>query len=355
MRTIDFLDGKVVAVDQTLIPREFKTVELSTVDEICGAIRRLAIRGAPAIGVAGAFGIIVGAANLPTKTTEEVFTHIEGLRRKLIGVRPTAINLKWAVDSIVEYAYSIKDLKYDAFLEKLTLRARRMADDEVRRAESLSAFGATLVPESGARILTHCSTGPLCTVDYGLGMGAVYTAMKQGKKVHVFTDETRPRLQGAKINTFDLKRMGIPFTLITDDSAAFVMKREKVDMLFISADRVAANGDTAAKIGVYGLSIAAREHGIPVYVFCPMSTIDYSTMRGDDIEIEERDAEEVLSINGDYIAPRDTPVLNYAFDITPARYINAIITDLGIVKPPFEANLAGLRKTFEEALENGAR
>jgi len=348
MRTIDWINDKVVIIDQTLIPYEFKTIELSTVNEICDAIYRLAVRGAPAIGAAGAFGVVTAARNLPEQTTEAFFGGIDTLRDKLIAVRPTAVNLKWAVEAIVEHAHSIRTPNYADFVAGLTAFAVKLADDEVARAKRLSEFGATLIPDEGANIITHCSTGPLCTVDHGLGMGVVYTAMQQGKKVHVYTDETRPRLQGAKINTFDLKRMGIPYTLITDNTAAWVMKQGKADMVFISADRIVANGDTAAKIGVYGLSINAHAHNIPVYIFAPMSTLDFSIKHGDEIEIEERDAEEVLKINDTYIAPPDTPVLNYAFDVTPNKYITAIITDVGIAYPPFESSLLELKSKYEE-------
>lgn len=350
MRTIDWVNNKVVIVDQTAIPYEFKTLELSTVDEICDSIYKLEVRGAPAIGAAGAYGIVIWTMSVENKSTKEVFEGLEEISKKLIAVRPTAVNLKWAVEAMVEYAYSIKDLEYDELIKKLLQRANKIADDEVEKALKISEFGSTLIPDEGANILTHCSTGPLCTVDHGLGMGVVYTAMKQGKKVHVFTDETRPRLQGAKINTFDLKRMGVPFTLITDNTAALVMKKGMVDAVFISADRVVANGDTAAKIGVYGVSVVAKEHGIPVYIFCPMSTVDFDTENGDSIEIEERSSEEVLKINDTWIAPPETPVLNYAFDITPYKYITAIITDLGIAYPPFKQNLRKLKEKYEESV-----
>lgn len=341
MRTIEWNFEKecIQAINQTKIPYTMETIDINTVDEAIDAIYTLTVRGAPAIGACGAMALALYCKNLPEQTSEAFYAGLDEEAERIIAVRPTAVNLKWAVNKSVNEikGAALKDIK--EIYNTLVKIANDIADNEVANAKLIGEYGASLIPENGANIHTHCSTGPLCTVDYGLGMGAVYAAMKQGKKVHVFTDETRPRMQGTKINTFDLKRMGIPYTLICDDTAALLMKLGKIDMVFISADRVVANGDVAAKIGVYGVAICAKEHGIPVYCFSPTSTIDYNLKSGDEIELEQRPADEVLNICGTYVAPADTPALNYAFDVTPAKYWDAIITEKGIAYPPYEESL----------------
>ena len=341
MRTIEWNFEKkcIQAVDQTKIPYSYEIMDINTVDEAIDAIYALAVRGAPAIGTCGAMALALYCKNLPEQTAEAFYAGLDSEAARIVATRPTAVNLKWAVEkSVSEIKAADFDNTKDIF-NKLVSIANGIADKEVENAKRIGEFGATLIPETGANIHTHCSTGPLCTVDYGLGMGVVYTAMKQGKPVHVYTDETRPRMQGTKINTFDLKRMGVPYTLICDDTSALLMKLGKIDMVFISADRVVGNGDVAAKIGVYGIAICAKEHGIPVYCFAPTSTIDYNLKSGDDIKLEQRPADEVLNICGTYVAPPDTPVQNYAFDVTPAKYWTAIITEKGIAYPPFSESL----------------
>lgn len=339
MRTIEWKEDSIYIIDQTKIPEHYEVKCLNTVEETMDAIYTLAVRGAPAIGTAGAMAVALYCKNLKEKTLEAFYEGLRAQADRIIEVRPTAVNLKWAVEETVQYVEAKQFGSYEELYNGLVGFANKIADNEVENAKRIGEFGASLIPDKGANIHTHCSTGPLCTVDYGLGMGAVYTAMKQGKKVHVFTDETRPRLQGAKINTFDLKRMGVPYTLICDNTAPMLMKQGKIDMVFISADRVVANGDVAAKIGVYGAAICAKAHNIPVYCFAPTSTLDFELKSGDEIHIEERSSEEVLNINGVYIAPADTPVLNYAFDVTPAKYWDAIITEKGIAYPPYTQSL----------------
>lgn len=345
MRTIEWNYEKqcIQAIDQTKIPYEFVTMDICDVDTAIEAIYSLAVRGAPAIGVCGAMALALYCKNLPEQTAECFFPGLDAVAERIIATRPTAVNLKWAVEKSVADIKASGMQKTDAIFNRLVKIANDIADKEVENAKKIGEYGASLVPESGANIHTHCSTGPLCTVDYGLGMGAVYAAMKQGKSVHVFTDETRPRMQGTKINTFDLKRMGIPYTLICDDAAALLMKLGKIDMVFISADRVVGNGDVAAKIGVYGVAICAKAHNIPLYCFAPTSTIDYQLKSGSEIVLEQRPAEEILKVSGVYLAPPDTPTLNYAFDVTPAAYWDAIITEKGIVYPPFNQSLQKLK------------
>lgn len=347
MRTVFWENDKLCLIDQTLIPEEYKVLRLDKVEEVAEAIIKLRVRGAPAIGVAAAFGVVLGAIQAASKDVSFVLAELKKVGEVLVRTRPTATNLAWAVEQMLSYAETMQDIPYAEFINKLVAKAKQMADDEVAIAQRISKYGAEVIPKEGAKIITHCNTGPLCTIDVGLCMGAVHEAVKQGKKVHVFTDETRPRLQGAKLNTFDLKNLGVPFTLITDNTAAYVMKKGMVDLAFIGADRVAANGDTAAKIGVYGLAVLAREHGIPLFCFSPMATIDYSIQSGEEIIIEERDPEEVLKINGVSIAPANTPVLNYAFDVTPAKYFSGIITEYGIAYPPFKKSLQELKEKYE--------
>lgn len=351
MRTVFWERDRACMIDQTLLPFETKVLALDTPEEVYEAICTMRVRGAPAIGVSGAMGVVLGVKHVPEKTTEAALEAMETLCPYLIGARPTATNLEWAVRRIWSYAKKIAALPYPEFYAALVEKAMEMADNEVAIARRLSENGAALIPDEGANISTHCSCGPLCTVDYGLNMGVVYAAHRQGKKVHVYTDETRPRLQGAKLNAYDLRRMGVPYTLIPDNHAAYLMQLGKIDMVFLGADRVVANGDTAAKVGVYGLSIAAKEHGIPVYMCCPFSTVDFSKKTGAEIVIEERGPEEVLKVNGTWIAPEDTPVLNYAFDVTPGRYFAGIVTEVGVAYPPFTQSLKDLKKIYDREQE----
>lgn len=347
MRTIFWEDDAACIIDQTLLPAELKVARLYTVKEIGDAIYALKVRGGPAIGIAGAFGVVTSIKNTPVKTAQEALKSLETDCPYLIHVRPTATNLSWAVNRLWNLVKQNAHLSYDDLYELALSTAKEMADQEVEAAKRMSEYGASVIPDSGANISTHCSTGPLCTVDYGINMGAVYTAMKQGKPVHVYTDETRPRLQGARINAFDLDRMGVPYTLIPDNHAAYLMQKGMVDMVFVGADRVAANGDAAAKVGVYSLSIAAKEHGLPVYLFSPMATIDYSIESGSEIVIEERDPDEVRKVNGTLLTLPDAPVINYAFDMTPSSYFAGIITEMGIAYPPYKDSLKKLKEAYD--------
>ncbi len=347
MRTVFWENDMVCMIDQTLLPFETKVLHLDTPEAVYEAIYTMRVRGAPAIGVSGAMGVVLGVKHLSEKSTPAALELLETLCPYLIGARPTATNLAWGVERIRDYARSNAHLPYPAFYAALVKKVLQMADDEVAIAKRLSEIGAALIPDEGANISTHCSCGPLCTVDYGLNMGVVYAAHQQGKKVHVYTDETRPRLQGAKLNAYDLRRMGVPYTLIPDNHAAYLMQLGKIDLVLLGADRVVANGDTAAKVGVYSLSIAAKEHGIPVYMCCPFSTVDFTKKTGAEILIEQRSAKEVLKVNDTWIAPPDTPVLNYAFDVTPSRYFAGIITEVGIAYPPFTQSLKQLKALYD--------
>ena len=344
MRTVYWENDALYAIDQTAIPYKEVYLRLDTVDAICDAIYKLIIRGAPCIGVSGAFAVAMSAKEAGTENVPEAYERMKEKAPVIAATRPTATNLSWAVNAMMEYAKGLLSLPMDEFYAKLVERAQQMADQEAANSLRVCELGATFIPKEGANILTHCNTGPLCTVDYGLSGGVAIWAHQHGMKVHVYTDETRPRMQGTKLNTWEFPKYGVPFTLITDNMAGYVMKQGLVDMVFVSADRVAANGDTAAKIGVYGVCVLAQKHGIPVYLHTVMSTIDYSIESGDEIVIEQRDPQEVLNINGMQIAPENTPVLNPAFDVTPNEYFKAIITEKGIAYPPFKESLARMRE-----------
>lgn len=352
LRTVFWEDGILYAKDQTILPYREELMELGKADDVCDAIYTLAVRGAPAIGVAGAYAMVLAAGEAPdADEINSVKEHLYKTAPKIAAVRPTATNLSWAVDQqmwVVENSSAVTALELK---EELLQRAHMIAEQEVKTADIMCQLGADILPEDRANVITHCNTGPLCTIANGMCIGAAIYAHKQGKAVHVYTDETRPRLQGAKLNVYELKQYEVPFTLLTDNMAAYAMKAGLVDVAFVGADRLAANGDMAAKIGVYGLSILAKEHGVPVYGFCPMSTIDYTIKSGDEINIEQRPSEEVLNINGVQLAPEDTPVLNPAFDVTPNKYFTGIITEDGIAYPPFEKSLAELKVKYDKRME----
>ncbi|MDL2213972.1 S-methyl-5-thioribose-1-phosphate isomerase [Clostridia bacterium OttesenSCG-928-O13] len=349
LQTVFWHDDVLYAKDQTLVPYEEKMMRLETVQQVCDAIYALAIRGAPAIGVGGAYAMVLAVREAPSQDLAAVVKYLTDKAPEIAAVRPTATNLSWAVtkqmDVVKAGAASTEELS-----AKLLKRAHAISKMEVETAHAVSQLGADLLPAEGANIITHCNTGPLCTIDIGMCMGAAIYAHQQGKNVRVYTDETRPRLQGAKINAYELRQYGVPYTLITDNMAAYAMQQGLIDIAFVGADRLVANGDMAAKIGVYGLAVLAQAHGIPFYGFCPMSTFDDSFESGDQIKIEERPSQEVLCINGKQLAPEDTPVLNPAFDVTPHRYFAGIITEVGIAYPPYKKSLKELKAKYDERM-----
>jgi len=338
MRSVEWHDGKVRIIDQRLLPAEFRLLELEEPEEVAWAIREMAIRGAPAIGAAAAFGMALAAWRDQAGDENGLLHDLEKAAIALRAARPTAVNLAWAVERVMRrvVAEPYRDRMREVALEE----AQAIADEDVAVNHRLGQVGAALIPD-GATILHHCNTGALATVDYGTALGVIRTAHEQGKRVHVLVDETRPRLQGARLTVWELQQLGIPFTLITDNAAGHFMRTGQVDIVLVGADRVAANGDVANKIGTYNLAVVAKENSIPFYVCAPTSTIDLSTSTGDDIPIEERPAEEVtaLSFMGLSVAPQEVQVANPAFDVTPHRYITGIITENGIAYPPFEVSL----------------
>lgn len=339
MKPIIWEKGCLKLLDQTKLPLEEKIIECRSYQAVADAIRDMIVRGAPAIGATAAFGIVIGAKEIGV--IEDKKRWLEELKKigfELKQTRPTAVNLAWAVERMLKKAEDNIQSGIPQLQDILENEALEIAREDVESNYAIGRFGDELVPE-GANILTHCNAGALATVGYGTALGVIRAAHSNGKKVHVFVDETRPFLQGARLTAWELDKEGIPFTLITDNMAGYIMSKGMVDLIVVGADRIAANGDTANKIGTYSLAVLAKEHNIPMYIAAPLSTIDMSLTSGKEIPIEEREADEVLFIKGKRIAPEGTRVFNPAFDVTPNELITAIITDKGIVKSPYKENL----------------
>jgi methylthioribose-1-phosphate isomerase len=339
MRTIEWDPGGTVKmIDQRKLPLEFVVVEFDDYRDVARSIKEMYIRGAPAIGAAAAFGLALAAQQSQATSREGLLADLETAADVLRATRPTAVNLFWAVDRMLRTARTSTKAHVGGITQDLIDEAQQIADEDVEINRRMGAHGATLV-EDGFNILTHCNAGALATVDYGTVLAVVRTAHEQGKKIHVWVDETRPRLQGARLTAWELMNEGIPMTLIADNVAGHLMRTGQVDIVFVGSDRTAANGDVANKIGTYKLGVLAKENGIPFYPVVPTSTIDLSVPTGDDIPIEERDAEEVTHVGGCQIAPEGVQVLNLAFDVTPHRYVTGIVTENGIAYPPFAQSL----------------
>jgi methylthioribose-1-phosphate isomerase len=346
-RTVFWEDGQVCLIDQRKLPETFAIARYGTHFEVAEAIRSMVVRGAPAIGVAAAFGMAQAALNSAAADRQALYADLLAAAELLRKARPTAVNLSWAVAQMLRYAERSEYQDVTALKQGLLAHAQRMADDDVRINKQIGAHGAALVPDV-ATIIHHCNTGSLATVFWGTALGVIRSAHMQGKRLHVLVDETRPRLQGAKLTSWELLQLGIPHTIIADGASGHFMRRRKVDLCLVGADRIAANGDTANKIGTYNLAIVAREHNVPFYVAAPWSTVDMSLAHGDLIEIEERSADEVTAINGVRIAPDGARAANPAFDVTPHHYISGIITEYGVLRPPYTVSLAQLAARIQE-------
>ncbi|MCL6591715.1 MAG: S-methyl-5-thioribose-1-phosphate isomerase [Firmicutes bacterium] len=336
-KTLEWKEGKLVFIDQTLLPGESRYVATDNYQEVATAIKRLQVRGAPAIGVAAAFGVALGARQMAREVGEADFA--AGVRKviaELAGTRPTAVNLFWALERQQRVLEENAHCSNERICALLEAEAAAIATDDAVICRKIGEYGASLLKD-GMGILTHCNAGALATSAYGTALAAIRVAVEQGKKVHVFADETRPLLQGARLTAWELMEEGIPVTLITDNMAATVMRQGKVQAVIVGADRITSNGDVANKIGTYGVAILAREHRIPFYVAAPLSTIDLNLKTGDEIPIEERAPSEVTSFGGATIAPAGVAVFNPAFDVTPARLITAIITEKGIAIGDWES------------------
>jgi len=339
---IKFENHKLILLDQRCLPMQEIYVSLSDHEQVAQAIENMVVRGAPAIGVAASFGLAIAAHNFSKNPKEKFFNLLSSAKEKLASTRPTAINLFWALNRMMDLAISGPDRSTDEIALELEKEAFAIWNEDVASCRSMGKYGARFVKD-GAQILTHCNAGALATGGYGTALGVVRAAVEEGKKVHVYVDETRPFLQGARLTAYELMVDSIPVTLICDNMAGYLMNKKMIDLVLVGADRIAANGDTANKIGTYSVSILARENNVPFYVVAPLSTIDLKTSDGDQIPIEERKSEEVTDIFGKVrIAPKDVEVFNPAFDVTPASKITAIITEAGVAIPPYEETIKSL-------------
>ncbi|MBL7070806.1 MAG: S-methyl-5-thioribose-1-phosphate isomerase [Candidatus Omnitrophica bacterium] len=332
--TIEWVNGKVRIIDQTKLPHKLERVEIKNVRSMWHAIKKLKIRGAPAIGVAGAFGMILGTRDSKAKSYKEFKKNLDRTAGYLGSSRPTAVNLFWALKRIERCAEEHSFLPVPEIKAALIKEAFKMMKEDRDVCRRMASLGDKLV-KKGERILTHCNAGGLATVDYGTALGVLFKANERGKNIKVFVDETRPLLQGARLTTWELLKEKIDVTLICDNMAAFLMKKGEIDKIFVGADRIAGNGDVANKIGTYNLAVLARYHKIPLYVVAPISTFDLTLSSGKDIPIEQRDGREVRTVMGKKVAPDNVKVYNPAFDITPASLVAAIITEKGIFRPPY--------------------
>jgi methylthioribose-1-phosphate isomerase len=345
--TIDWQGDAIVMVDQRKLPGQEVYVRCRSAQEVAKAIRTMVIRGAPAIGVAAAMGIALGVSRSTARGTKQLAVDFQKTCDMMAATRPTAVNLFWAIDRMKRsFAEGAQAGESPAELAKrLEREARRIHDEDVASCRAMGGFGADVVPD-GARVLTHCNAGALATAGYGSALGVIRAAVEQGKKIAVFADETRPFLQGARLTAWELVRDGINTTVITESMAGPLMRAGEIDLVVVGADRIAANGDTANKIGTYTVAVLAHEHKIPFYVAAPLSTVDLSTPDGDHIPIEERDRREITHLGSSRLTPEGAHIRNPAFDVTPHRYLAGIITEKGIFRPPFSESL---RKAFESA------
>lgn len=346
VRSVFWQDRQVMLIDQRLLPGQFVVAAFDTVEAVAGAIRDMVVRGAPAIGATGAYGMALAAFHSRATDRAALLEDLRRAKATLDAARPTAVNLSWTTGRMLACAESAQAVTVEELRHVLLAEANAIADEDVEINRRLGFHGAALIKD-GANLLHHCNTGSLATVGFGTALGVIYACAEQGKRVHVWVDETRPRLQGARLTAWELMRAEIPMHLIADNAAGHLMRTGQVDAVLFGADRVAANGDVANKIGTYKLAVVARENGIPVYAAVPTSTIDLNLASGDEIPIEERSAEEVTHIEGIAIAPAGVPVYNPAFDVTPHRYITAIITEEGVCYPPFDLSLRRAKESAE--------
>lgn len=331
MEWVGGTDGFLRLIDQTLLPVNLTACDCKTVPQLWEAIRNLRVRGAPAIGVAAAYGVILGTRQ--ARDRQELASNLAETTKYLRTSRPTAVNLFWALERMERYAAQLPETMPAALaVEHLLAEAHRMASEDRERCHAIGRHGAALIQE-GNGLLTHCNAGGLCAVEYGTALAIPFRAAEEGRRFNVFVDETRPLLQGARLTAWELRRRGIDATLICDNMAAQVMREGRVQLVIVGADRIAANGDTANKIGTYGVAVLAAAHGIPFYVAAPSSTFDLALASGDLIPIEQRDPREITHGFGKQTAPDDMPVYNPAFDVTPARLIAGIVTERGLIRP----------------------
>jgi len=344
IKTLEWTDSGVRFIDQTKLPTEETYVTCKTHEQVAEVIRKMVVRGAPAIGVAAAMGIALGVKNSKAATGAELKQEFDRICDLIGKTRPTAVNLFWAIRRMRQKFEYFRMCTIPQIKQELIEEAQRMHAEDIAANQAIGRHGATLMPTSGG-VLTHCNAGALATCGYGTALGVIRAAVEQGKKIHVYADETRPFLQGSRLTAWELMKDGIPTTVISDNMAGAMMKQGKIGAIVVGADRIAANGDVANKIGTYTVAVLAKEHAIPFYVAAPLSTIDLETSNGSTIPIEQRNAREVTHIAGKAIAPEGVEVENPAFDVTPGKYVTAIITERGIARAPYDESL---RKLAEE-------
>jgi len=343
IRTIFWEDNTVVMIDQKALPQEERYLTCRHYEEVVAAIKDLTIRGAPAIGVAAAMGIALGMLTVSSSSHENLKSAFHEICAQFSRSRPTARNLFWAIERMKKRFEEVLSSCPARISETLVEEAIRICEEDIAVNKRMGMYGRSFILD-GDNILTHCNAGALATAGYGTALGVIRAAREEGKKIHVYVDETRPVLQGARLTAWEMMKENIPATLITDNMAGFLMKQGKINKIIVGADRIAANGDAANKIGTYSLAVLAKEHSIPFYIAAPRSTIDMSLQQGDEIPIEERNAEEVTTIRGVEVAPERMAVYNPAFDVTPHHYITAIITEAGVAVPPYEESLRCLHE-----------
>jgi methylthioribose-1-phosphate isomerase len=341
VETIEWTDGAVVMIDQTRLPRETIYVTCSDYRQVADAIRNMIIRGAPAIGVAAAMGVALGALK-----AQDLDSEMPLICETLAKTRPTAVNLFWAIDRMKRLYESVRHESPDQVQQRLVAEAQLIKQEDIAINEAIGRNGAPLVPD-GKTVLTHCNAGALATAGYGTALGVIRAAVESGKKIDVFADETRPFLQGARLTAWELQQDGISTTIITDNMAGHFLKSGRIGCVVVGADRIAANGDVANKIGTYSVAVLAKENSVPFYVAAPISTLDLSLSSGDQIPIEERAASEVTHVQGVPLAPEGIGVANPAFDVTPNRYVTGIITERGVARAPYTESLSALSQSPE--------
>ena len=347
IRTLEWTDRGVRFIDQTKLPTEEVYVTCTTHEQVADVIRNMVVRGAPAIGVAAAMGIALGVNNSKAESTGDLKRDLDEICDVIGKTRPTAVNLFWAIRRMQEKFERIRIRPVPQIKQALVEEAKRMHAEDIAANQAMGRHGAALMPSAGG-VLTHCNAGALATAGYGTALGVIRAAVEQGKKIHVYADETRPFLQGSRLTAWELMKDGIPTTVISDNMAGAMMEQRKIGAVVVGADRIAANGDVANKIGTYTVAILAKEHNIPFYVAAPISTVDFACSDGSQIPIEQRNAREVTHIAGKQMVPTGVGVENPAFDVTPAKYVTAIITEKGIAHAPFEDSLRRLAEREAE-------
>ncbi|NJL85157.1 MAG: S-methyl-5-thioribose-1-phosphate isomerase [Leptolyngbyaceae cyanobacterium SM1_1_3] len=340
-RSIEWTGKALRLLDQRSLPHQTLYTELTTYQAVAAAIQDMVVRGAPAIGVTAAFGLVLAARQAETASVADLRAELQSAAKHLRQARPTAVNLAWALNRMLQQADAAITPSADKLRQVIEAAAQQLYAEDIKINRQIGAQAQSLIPD-GAKIIHHCNTGALATVDYGTALGAIRMAHEQGKQVHAFLDETRPRLQGASLSAYELQAYGVPHTVIVDSASGYLMRSRSIDLCIVGCDRVAANGDVANKIGTYNLAIAAKAHQVPFYVACPLSAVDLTLASGDQIEIEERSPQEITHIGDRAIVPAGTAVFNPAFDITPAAYVSALITEKGVLLPPFEPKLRRL-------------